>query len=282
MSEPIYSGDPNKPYIALTFDDGPYEITRKLLDVLRKHDVKATFFCIAPRILELPEIVQQTYKEGHLIANHSNDNQSLRTLDDNTILNKLRDTNEVIKQVTGYTPKYFRPPMGEPPFGDNRGDDRNRVTKLAETLGLTHIHWSDGGDTKDWESPGVGSIVESLLSAKNGSIILCHDLPGEGNKPRGEDTVKAVDIAIPQLKQRGLSFVTIEQLLSSTTQPPQRKCPPNSQIYEVQSGDDLSKIAEKFYGDGSEQSWRKIYEANKDLISVPEQIEPGWKLCIPQ
>ena len=117
-----------------------------------------------------------------------------------------------------------------------------------------------------------------MLSAKNGWIILCHDLPREGDKARGEDTIKAVDIAIPQLKQRGLSFVTIEELLSST----ERKCPPGSQVYVVQPGDHLSKIAEKFYGDGSEKSWRKIYEANKDLISVPEQIEPGWKLCIPQ
>ena len=279
MPKPIYSGDQKYASIALTFDDGPYDITSKLLDVLRKHNVKATFFCVAPRVKELPQIVKQTYNEGHTIANHSDENQSLRTLDDNTVLKNLRNTNEVIKQVTGYTPQYFRPPLGEPPNWDtdkgNAPDRPQRVTNLAATLGLTHIHWSI--DTNDWRSPGVESIVTTLLYAKKGSIILCHDLPGEENQPKGEHTIKALDIAIPQLKQRGLSFVTIEELLSTTG-----KCPPDSQVYVVQPDDYLSKIAEKFYGDGSEQSWRRIYEANKDLISDPTQIEVGWKLCIPQ
>ncbi|MGB3760315.1 MAG: polysaccharide deacetylase family protein [Rivularia sp. (in: cyanobacteria)] len=283
MSEIIESGARNQPYIALTFDDGPYDITLKLLEILGKHDVKATFFCIGERVNQFPQIVKQTYEEGHLIANHSYDNQSLRTLNDNTVLNKLRDTNEEIQRATGYTPEYFRPPMGEPPFENNQAIDKNnkfRVTELAESLGLSHIHWSI--DTNDWRSPGVESIVNTLLSAENGSIILCHDLPKQGNQARGEDTIKAVDIAIPRLKQQGFSLVTLNEMTFSTPQPSERKCPPNSQVYEVQIGDDLSKIAEKFYLDGSEQSWRKIYEANKDLIRDPRQIEAGWKICIPR
>ncbi|MUG92916.1 polysaccharide deacetylase family protein [Scytonema sp. UIC 10036] len=284
MSNPISWGDRNKPQIALTFDDGPYEeVTPKLLDVLRRHSVKATFFCIGQRVDRLPEIVKQTYEEGHLIANHSYDgNLHLRREDDNKVLKELRDANAAIQKATGYIPKYFRPPFGEPPFEDNQSNDNvSRVTELAKTLGLVHIHWSL--DTNDWRSPGVDSIVKDLMSAQNGSIILCHDLPREANQTRGEDTIKAVDQAIPELKKRGLSFVTIEELLSSMTQPPsERECPQGSIVYVVQSGDYLSKIAERFYGDGSEQSWRKIYEANKDLIGNPEQIEPGWKLCLPQ
>lgn len=283
MSEPIRSGVPNQRYIALTFDDGPYEITEKLLRVLDKHNVKATFFCIGQRVRKLPRIVKRTHDEGHLIANHSYDSQSLRTLDNNTVLKKLRDTNKIIRRVIGYSPSYFRPPMGEPPFENNQAIDKNnplRVTELAESLGLKHIHWSV--DTKDWDSPGSKSIVDSLLSAENGSIILCHDLPKERNQARGEDTIKAVDTAIPQLKQRGFSLVTLAEMTFSTPQSSEQECPPNSQVYEVQFGDDLSKIAEKFYLDGSEQSWEKIYEANKDLIDDPTQIEPGWKLCIPR
>lgn len=283
MLEPVYSGDPSQPQVALTFDDGPYDITKKLLRVLGKHDVKATFFCIGERVKQFPRIVNQTHDEGHLIANHSYDVQSLRTLDNDWVLKKLRDTNKVIRRATGYTPNYFRPPMGEPPFENSQAidsDNQFRVTELADTLGLSHIHWSV--DTNDWRSPGVPSIVDSLRSAENGSIILCHDLPKQGNKARGEDTIKAVDTAIPELKQRGFRFVTIEEMTFSTPQFSERKCPPNSQVYEVQFGDDLSKIAEKFYLDGSKQSWSKIYEANRDLISDPTQIEPGWKLCIPR
>lgn len=274
MPEPIYSGDPNEPQIALTFDDGFFEITLRLLDVLRKHNVKATFFCHGLRVDELPEIVKQTHNEGHLIVNHSYDALHLRREDDNTVLQQLSKTNTAIEKATGgYIPAYFRPPYGEPPFEDDKYSDGDRVSRLAETLGLTHIHWSI--DTKDWSSPGVDFIIETLNSASNGSIILCHDLPSEGNQAKGEDTIKAVDIAIPQLQQRGLSFVTIRELLSTTpmSQP--------GRTYTVQPGDDLSKIAEKLYGDGSEQSWKKIYEANKNLISDPSQIEPGWVLVIP-
>jgi len=201
----IISGNSNDAKIALTFDDGPYDVTSKVLDVLKNHNVKATFFCVDPRVTALPNISKQIVNEGHLIANHSWDNDILRELDDNTVLQKLRETNEVIQKVTGYKPEYFRPPQGYPPFGNN-SDSVDRVTKLArEKLGLTHVHWSI--NTDDWQSPGVDSIVDKLKPAQNGSIILCHDLPTSG-----EQTVKAIDKAIPELKKRGLSFVTMKEL----------------------------------------------------------------------
>ncbi len=283
MSKVIERGDRNKPNIALTFDDGPYDsVTPTLLDVLDKYNAKATFFWIAPQIRKFEWIVKKAHGQDHLIANHSNDNTSLRTLNDETVRQKLKDTNRAIQEAIGYTPKYFRPPLGEPPFLNDAapGDPPERVTNLAADLGLTHIHWLI--DTKDWESPGVQSIVDTLLSAQNGSIILCHDLPKEGDNARGEDTVKALNIAIPQLQRKGFNFVTIEQLLSNSAPSPNGKCPGGSQTYIVQSGDHLSKIAQQFYGDGSEQSWKKIYEANREVIgNDPTIIQPGIELCIP-
>jgi peptidoglycan/xylan/chitin deacetylase (PgdA/CDA1 family) len=259
VSEPIFSGDPNQPQIALTFDDGPYEITRQLLDVLREHNVKATFFCVGKQVDAFPEITKQVHEEGHLLGNHTYEHLHLTQIDDTAVIDELRKTNTAIEKLTGYTPKYFRPTYDE-------YDDR--VNNLAQTLGLTHINWSV--DTNDWDKANVDSkkIIDTILTeVKNGSIILCHDLPDK-------DTVLALKEAIPQLQQRGLNFITVDKIVST----PQ----PSGRTYTVQHDDDLSKIAKKVYGDGSEQFWRIIYEANKGLIGDdPSKIQEGWELVIP-
>ena len=198
MSEIIESGARNQPYIALTFDDGPYDITLKLLEILGKHDVKATFFCIGERVNKFPQIVKQTYEEGHLIANHSYDNQSLRTLNDNTVLNKLRDTNEEIQRATGYTPNYFRPPMGEPPFENNQAIDKNnkfRVTELAENLGLSHIHWST--DTNDWRVLEWNPLSILCCLLKMGQLFCVTIYPNRGIKHGGKIQLKRLILLFP-------------------------------------------------------------------------------------
>jgi peptidoglycan/xylan/chitin deacetylase (PgdA/CDA1 family) len=282
MAEPIYSGDPNQPKIALTFDDGPHpNYTSELLGILSKYSVRATFFCLGENVNEHPDIARQVVNEGHLIANHSYTHPSLPKLDkDDDVLKQLRDTNTLIQSVTGKTPEYFRPPYGE---------TDKRINDLAGSLGLTPILWSV--DTNDWQGLGVDAIFNTLISVKNGSIILCHDGVKKSN-----ETLQAVDIAIPQLQGRGLNFVTVFELLADginlqRNQPtitiPHLSIPPIAQPkpgqkYGVQPDDYLSKIAEKAYGDGSEQSWKKIYEANRDVIGPdPNKLVPGMLIFIP-
>ena len=107
MSEPIYSGDPNKPQIALTFDDGPHpNYTPNLLDILSKYGVKATFFCIGENVNEHQDIVRRVVNESHLIANHSYTHPSLPKLDDNAVLKQLSDTNTVIQNVITQVASY--------------------------------------------------------------------------------------------------------------------------------------------------------------------------------
>lgn len=282
MPAPIYSGNPNKSQIALTFDDGPHpEYTPQLLEILSKYGVKATFFYLGENIEQHQDIAKQVVNEGHLIANHSYTHPSLpKLVDDNAVLKQLSDTNTVIQKLTEKTCAYFRPPYGET-------DDR--VNNLAGSIGLTPILWSV--DTNDWQGKGVDAIVNELMKAQNGSIVLCHDGVEASNQ-----TLKAVDIAIPKLQQQGFSLVTISELLADGGQTeqsgnpitiPHGSIPPIAQPvpgqkYAVQPGDFLSKIAEKAYGDGSEQSWRKIYEANRDLIGLePQKISPGMILFIP-
>ncbi|MBD2483827.1 polysaccharide deacetylase family protein [Planktothrix sp. FACHB-1365] len=283
MIQSIDSGNPNIDQIALTFDDGPHsEHTLNLLAVLNQHGVKATFFLLGENINGHESIVKQIVQEGHLIANHSKSHPDLLKCDDHTVLEQLTYTNTVIENITGKAPAYFRPPYGET-------DDR--VNNLAGSLGLTPIMWSL--DTNDWKGLGVDAIEKELMKATPGSIILCHD-----GVPASNQTIEAVNIAIPKLQQQGLNFVTLSELLvgGGQTEYPSADSPiniPHSSIppiaqpvpgqkYAVQPEDDLSKIAEKSYGDGNEQSWRKIYEANINIIgSDPSIIKIGMVLDIP-
>lgn len=269
MTEVIHSGNTTKPQIALTFDDGPIaEKTDKVLAVLKKHNVKATFFLIGQNVENLPALAQQIQDAGHLLGNHTFSHienkgsdgieHGLVGLPEEQVREELDKTNKAVYAATGSTLKYFRPTYGE---------YDGQVIRLAKELGLTAIHWSI--DPMDWDSDRVNSdsIVNTLRhEVRNGSIVLLHD--------HGNSTVQALDIAIPELKQKGFQFVTVDELLSTSSEP--------SQTYTVQPGDDLSKIAKKFYGDGSEPFWRKIYEANKALIGPdPNYIEVGWELIIP-
>ena len=87
MPEPIYSGDPNKPQIALTFDNEPHpNYTPQLLGILSKYEVKATFFCMGEYVNEHQDIASQIVNEGHLITNHTYTHPSLPALDDNRVL----------------------------------------------------------------------------------------------------------------------------------------------------------------------------------------------------
>jgi peptidoglycan-N-acetylglucosamine deacetylase len=211
QSIPVYdSGDPNQPQIALTFDDGPSNVTSRLLEVLNNHNAKATFFCLGQQVEKFPGIVREIMTKGHLIANHSYSHAFLRNIDKNKVREELQKTNEAIKKaIPGYTINYFRPPYGQPPYPCTDPnwtacpdpDNENKVAQVLKELGLTHIHWSI--DTKDYEK-NKDCIVQTLMKAKNGSIILCHDT--------SDKTVEAIGQAIPLLKNQGLSFVTIDQM----------------------------------------------------------------------
>ncbi len=206
MSQSIFSGNPNKPQIALTFDDGPHpEYTAKLLDILSKYGIQVTFFCIGQHVNDLADLVKREADEGHLVANHTFTHPHLPQLDDAAVSKELGDTNAAIQTAIGDAPAYFRPPYGET-------DDR--VNALAEALGLTPIIWSV--DSNDWQGPGADAIYNTLMTAQNGSIILCHDAVATSDQ-----TLAAVDRAIPDLLAKGFSFVTIADMLTDDVQPEQ-------------------------------------------------------------
>ena len=230
-NEIIVKGNPNIPNIALTFDDGPGRVTPYILDVLRKYGAKATFFCLGycidknivaqdytGKYITGSEIVKRANDEGHLIAIHSYDHLALPRLTDEEILNnELSRTKNIITNLIRKPPVYFRPPYGK---------INDRVNNIATTLGLKTILWNCRSADSSTEPAiildgpliykyGPVDIYNNIMrNTGNGSIILCHD-GHSGTYEANFGIVSALDRAIPELQQKGFSFVTIDDLLAT-------------------------------------------------------------------
>ena len=186
--------------IALTFDDGPHATyTPQILDLLAKHDAKATFFVIGEHAKKFPNIILREKDEGHEIANHTYTHPYSRT--NEGLEHELIKTNEIIHNITGTFPVLYRP-VG--------GSYNDRIINTALENGFKVILWSWHQDTKDWKRPGVNNIVTTVLSgARPGDVVLFHDAGGNRSQ-----TVEALEEILPALKKKGYEFVTISELLN--------------------------------------------------------------------
>jgi peptidoglycan-N-acetylglucosamine deacetylase len=180
--------------VALTFDDGPDpKYTPLMLDLLKKHKVKATFCVIGWRARDYPWLIKRIVADGHTLCNHTWDhNVSLGTETDAVILKDLQDTNDAIHRAAPRSEiEYFRAPGGR--FNPH-------LVGLAKSLGMRSIYWTI--DTRDWDKHtfGVGvsmvyHIVSTVLAeARRGAIVLAHDL-------RKPDTLGAFRMVLPWLKR---------------------------------------------------------------------------------
>lgn len=189
--------------IALTFDDGPDpEDTPKILDLLQKYDVKATFFVVGKKVVLHPELVRRATLEGHEIANHTyNHIYFTKRMAVESIQKEILKAEQTIYRTTGTIPTLFRPPGGF--YSEN-------VIRAAHNAGYQLIMWSWHQDSKDWNRPGVNKIVSSVLEkTRNGDIVLLHDYV-EGDS----QTIAALKQILPTLKKRGYKFVTVSDLLT--------------------------------------------------------------------
>ncbi|MCP3762729.1 polysaccharide deacetylase family protein [Domibacillus sp. A3M-37] len=189
--------------VAITFDDGPDPIyTPQILDVLKNNNAHATFFLLGHRVKKYTEIVQREVREGHEIGNHTYTHPSFYNISQSTLLNEIDKTEKLMNFQESYNVKLFRPPGG----AVNKG-----IIDALKKQNYTIILWSWHQDTKDWSNPGVDTIVNQVLSdVRNGDIILLHD--SGGNRTQ---TVKALKVLLPELKERGYKFVTVGQLLQN-------------------------------------------------------------------
>lgn len=192
--------------IALTFDDGPWPTTTQLLDVLKEYDVKATFFTIGEQIADYPDAMKREVKDGHQICTHSWDHAAgsgngvdMTLMSPEEQVEEVTKGQEAVTKVTGgEAPKAFRSPGGN--FHDEL------IWTVAPYVSY-EIGWNV--DTEDWRTPGAQTIADRILSAKSGDIVLMHD--GGGDRSQ---TIEALKIALPQLKEKGYKFVTIDELLA--------------------------------------------------------------------
>ncbi|HEY3993595.1 MAG TPA: polysaccharide deacetylase family protein [Ktedonobacteraceae bacterium] len=204
LPAPLYGGNPALPEIALTFDDGPHPgSTLKIVAILKRFSVKATFFCVGQHVQSYPDYVRQEYANGNLVEDHTWTHPDLRLLSSADVAQQLASTANEIERVTGAMPTLFRPPYGIFNWS---------IFAQARRMALSSIIWNV--DPKDWSMPGTNTIIWRVLSAAgNGSIVLMHD--GGGDRSQ---TVAALPTIITTLRQRGFRFVTVEQMIRDLAQ----------------------------------------------------------------
>ena len=199
----IKKGNDDEKVIALTFDDGPDEdFTPQILDILKKHNVKATFFVVGEKVGWHPDILKKEFEDGHEIGNHTftHINVSKRGYAD--IDKEITDTQKAIKNVIGEEPRIFRPPY--------RAISKE-MCSIVKDKDMNIVLWSNL-DPRDWSNPGVYYIVDTITSkVQNGNIILLHDYNNLRNSK--SQTIQALDVIIPKLKEMGYKFVTVSEII---------------------------------------------------------------------
>lgn len=189
--------------IALTFDDGPHpKYTKEILEILKENKAKATFFVIGKNAQAYPEIIKQIYSNGHEIGNHTYSHPQLKTISVDQFISEIQMTQNIVKEITGQTPTLFRPPGGYL---------NNEFVDVTEKLDCTSVLWSWRQDTRDWACPSSKTIIKTVLENINsGDIILFHDY-----NSKVSPTPNALRIILPELKNKGYSFVTVTELMNN-------------------------------------------------------------------
>lgn len=195
---PIYRVETDKKQVALSFDAAwGNEDTKKILDTLKKYNVKVTFFMTGGWVKSYPDDVKAIYEAGHDLGNHSENHKNMSKLSDSEIKSELDQVTKKVKDITGYTMFLFRPPYG---------DYDNHVITNAKGCGYYSIQWDV--DSLDWKNYGVDNIINTVLNHKSlheGSIILMHN--------GAKFTAEALPKVIEGLKEKGYEIVPISELI---------------------------------------------------------------------
>lgn len=194
----MYKIDPNKPVIALTFDDGPNTgTTCEVLDILEKYTVRASFFVVGNNITpETEGVIKRAYDLGCEINNHSKTHSVMPDLTAGEIMEETAYVSEQVKRITGKDTVFFRPPYIAV----------NDI--MLENIDMPFIA---GIGCNDWEEEVTAEMRASRIKEQlhDGVIILMHD--AEGNSK----TVKALDMLIPYILEKGYQFATVSELFEA-------------------------------------------------------------------
>ena len=193
--------------LALTYDDGPNDPhTQRLLEILARHGVQATFFLIGRYVRQRPEIVREIIQAGHIVGNHTFTHPLLTFNSETAIRQELSECRSALQDAIGEHSSLFRPPFG---------GRRPAVLRIARELGMSPVMWNVTG--YDWNAPPAAEIERKVTKQiRGGDVILLHD---GGHKQLGADrsqTLIATDHLIARYKPEGYKFVTIPQMMGKT------------------------------------------------------------------
>lgn len=204
----VWNGNKERNVIALTFDDGPKpEYCQPILDMLDKYGAKATFFIVGREARENPDIIKRMDDEGHEIGNHTFSHTPAKGMTVSGSLSDIQKCSEVVYNITGKAPKFYRPPGG----GMNSG-----ISKGIKKMGLKPVFWSLNPSDYTEVTPGyevpedVKLMAEELTKkvmdkVKPGTIILLHS--------SSEQTVRALPLLLKALREKGYGLVTVADLV---------------------------------------------------------------------
>lgn len=193
--EAIYRGHPEKPMVSFTINVAwGNEYLPDMLQTLKKHDAKATFFLEGRWVKNNPELAKMIVDEGHEVGNHSYSHPNMATLSSGQIIDQLKKTNEVITATTGKKIKWFAPPSGS---------FRKEVVTLASEQKMSTIMWTV--DTIDWQKPTTDVLINRVMKKIHpGAIVLMHPT---------EATANSLDKLLTDIEKKGLDVTTVTTLL---------------------------------------------------------------------
>src|SRR6266550_1412556 len=192
--------------LALTYDDGPNDPhTLRLLEVLAKHNVKATFFLIGRYVEQRPNIVREVVTAGHIVGNHTFSHPNLIFASARQTRTQLQECQQAIMQAIGQHSPLFRPPFG---------GRRPGTLRIARSLGLVPVMWNVSG--QDWKGYSANEIKHRIRrQVRGGDVILLHDGGHTGMGADRSQTIIATDLLLSETRSEGFEFVTIPESMGA-------------------------------------------------------------------
>jgi peptidoglycan-N-acetylglucosamine deacetylase len=192
--------------VALTFDDGPSAWTPLVLDLLREHQMRATFFVIGDRVRERPELVKRIVEEGHELGSHTLTHPRLTEIPEDEVRREIQGGQDAVEEVLGEAPRLFRAP-------GFHADERELA--IVEELGLEAVFAHV--DPRDWEPGRDSHTIFGLVlrELREGVIVDLHDgYPPPPTRSRDDctPTVEALDHLLPCLRAESYETVTVSQI----------------------------------------------------------------------
>jgi cellulose synthase/poly-beta-1,6-N-acetylglucosamine synthase-like glycosyltransferase/spore germination protein YaaH/peptidoglycan/xylan/chitin deacetylase (PgdA/CDA1 family) len=238
-------GSAKKKQLLLTFDDGPdSRWTPKILSILKKYHVKASFFMVGLQIEKNLPIVKDVYEGGHMIGNHTFTHHNVAENSPDRTYMELRLTRLLIESITGNSTILFRAPYN----ADSDPSGAEELIPLVEARRQNYLDVGESIDPEDWE-PGITAdqIFQRVIKGVeqgNGHIILLHDAGGDTRK----ETVKALPRIIEYLQQHGYTFISLPQYLDKSPRQLMPSIPKGKEYYAMQAN---LTLAEAFYHVGN-------------------------------